>query len=464
MAFPQVASVTPTIFATNITDHDCDLPATVNAGDLLILHYSHDSVTISAGPAGWTELQAPILSGQVRYAIYALVAAGTEGGGTARISSGGITTAVAHVVRITDWFGAIGGVEIGTAASGSGTATPDPPSLTASWGAEDNLFIALCGSADDDRSVSAYPTSYSSGVSSITGAGTDDGAGVGVAFRELAGATDDPATFTLDGNNGWVAQTIVVRPAAAAAAAHFVRSDSNSADSSATVDVATFDVGSTLGNRLLVAFGFNESTTSGSPISGIVLDPGGGDEAAFTAIELFTNGAGSNWVHCRAFLLKEASLPATGTYTIRATKPLSGTDIHLHVVLLEDMSQGDVVDTDSFEADAGDTTSGTVTTAADDAVLVNAVFNDIATNFTSGWYANGTLVEDTASGGTASTASTSYEERATAGGATVSAQAASTPAFQIMASLEFAAFVASGANDNRRGIARGVARGIARGI
>ncbi|NIA67782.1 hypothetical protein HBA54_04190 [Pelagibius litoralis] len=224
MAFPSTSNPTTSAFGTDTTTHNVSMPGTVNSGDLLITCFapymtSSDSITT---PAGWTLLDSAshTITGinQIFAAWYAKVADGTEGGGTVNFATSVAATAAAQTYRVTDWFGSISGVEVAASAVTSGGTAPNPPSLSPSWGAEDTLWITGGGAGDDDVAWTGAPTNYSNLTSVISGGGTDNGCSVGTARRELNSSTQDPSSFTLAANEGFVVQTLAVRPAAAAGA------------------------------------------------------------------------------------------------------------------------------------------------------------------------------------------------------------------------------------------------------
>ena len=206
--FPQVQSVTETSFPSNTTTHTVSMPATVNSGDLLIAHLTFDaSASVSSTPTGWTPIDANRLN------LYMKVAAGTEGGTTVDFPTAAIEAGAAQVHRISDWYGDLSGVEYAaTTVEGDGTLL-DPPSVTASWGAENNLWLVLAGWLDDDQLVTAYPTNYTDGLDTISGAAIDTGAAVASARRENAVATENPGTLTIQTTESWGANTFVIRPA-----------------------------------------------------------------------------------------------------------------------------------------------------------------------------------------------------------------------------------------------------------
>lgn len=214
MAFPIVQSVTETQFSSSTTAHAVSMPATVNAGDLLIVLFVQfaQAATVTT-PSGWTQLHSTQTGGLGRLSAYYKSASGSEDGGTVDFVTSSSTTAAAQTYRITGWSA----VEVATAALGNpGDNSPNPPSLNPSgWDTEDTLWIAYFGAADDDETVSTYPTNYTNGVDTISGAGANLGCEMGSARRELAASSENPGTFLITGGEDWVAGTIAVRPAPA---------------------------------------------------------------------------------------------------------------------------------------------------------------------------------------------------------------------------------------------------------
>jgi len=146
----------------------------------------------------------------VTVAIRYKISDGLEGASMSITSSASEQSSHA-TYRINAWHGTTP-PEINTAAAS--TTTPDPPSVTASWGSDDNLWIAGTGYNDGRTVVSSYPTNYASDqLNPQVGAG---GTGTGIATDEVATDAEDPGTYTIDNGEDQVAFTIAVRPAAAA--------------------------------------------------------------------------------------------------------------------------------------------------------------------------------------------------------------------------------------------------------
>ncbi len=215
ISFPQVADITETAVSSATSNPSFNLPATVDPGDLLLLFVGIADVSISSTPTGWTELW--LLNGDGSNgagAVYAKDAVGTEDGGSVTVPAAS-STAAGQVYRITagTWGSNLAAdVDIQGNTSGTSSANPNPPSVTADWGSADNLFIALFAARDDDATVSSYPTNYSNGDYIISGGGGNNGATVGSARREYTSASDDPGTFTLSESENWRSATVVISP------------------------------------------------------------------------------------------------------------------------------------------------------------------------------------------------------------------------------------------------------------
>jgi hypothetical protein len=212
LAAPAVASVTETAFDTATTDHYVDMPATVNAGDLLIVLFTNDRNASVTTPGGWSLLASDANgANHVRLSAYYKIAGGIEGGTTVNFVTSASEEAAAQVYRITDWHGTTP-PEISTAATGTST-RPDPASLDpAGWDVSDTLWIAVAGQDRGDQSgPTAYPASYTDGTSTLSSDGTGS-CRTHSARRVLAAASEDPGAFTIPVSEQWVAFTIAVRP------------------------------------------------------------------------------------------------------------------------------------------------------------------------------------------------------------------------------------------------------------
>ena len=222
-AFPTVEFVKVFAPADAAETHEATYPTTANydiqANDLLLYLCTCDGTgdSVPLTEAGLSSLYSAN-NGALGSSIYYKIAAGTEGEAgdlTYTVDPSSLEEVICFSVAISGWHGTTV-PEIGTAATGTST-TPDPPSITPSWGAEDNLYIVFIGE-NLGTTVSAWPASYTDNQNEtdIPGGGVLMGA---IATRNLNGSPENPGTATLAQNQAWVAHTAVVRPAASSSIA-----------------------------------------------------------------------------------------------------------------------------------------------------------------------------------------------------------------------------------------------------
>lgn len=216
MAFPQVRSHIGTNTAVNGTSKTINLPATVVAGDRLLVALVCDGAPTITWPGGYTERKN--LNGtnvRLYVAEKDTPAAGTEGGTTISITLSATEMHAARSWSIQDSDTSVL-AEYSTGFNpGTNTANPDPDALTPSWGADDTLWIAFEGYDVGTSTVTAYPTNYASNQANDRG-NAAAGAGLGVASRNLNAASEDPGTFTNSASSRAVAVTIGIKPVGAA--------------------------------------------------------------------------------------------------------------------------------------------------------------------------------------------------------------------------------------------------------
>jgi preprotein translocase subunit YajC len=212
LAAPLVTSVTETEFGTDTTYHYVNMPAMVNTGDLLIVLFTNDGSATVTTPAGWSLLASNANGSAVRLSVYYKIAGGTEGGTTVNFVTSASEQAAAQVYRITNWHGTTP-PEISTDVTGTSTA-PNPASLNpAGWDVADTLWIAVAGQdRGDEDGTTAYPASYTNGISTLSAEDDTSSCRTLSARRVLAAASEDPGAFTIPVSQEWVAFTIAVRP------------------------------------------------------------------------------------------------------------------------------------------------------------------------------------------------------------------------------------------------------------
>jgi hypothetical protein len=212
MTTPNVLDVTETALPTGASPQLINMPATIEANDLLAMFLSGFGNGTISKPTDWTEKWN--VNPNPRSACFVLqpteAQAAALAGGTVSIGLGGTPEVTAQVYRIDwkTWARDLSKVLAGTPANGSSN-QPDPPLVE---GGVDliNLFIAAASYVDDDETVSAYPTNYGNGTLTLCGAAANHNATTATALRNFRAASDDPGAFTLSGSEGWIAGTLLV--------------------------------------------------------------------------------------------------------------------------------------------------------------------------------------------------------------------------------------------------------------
>lgn len=205
-----VESETDSYSVTDVTSFNVNLPATVNAGELLLIPVAVDAnstLTWDQATAGtWTSLFNDAQTAN-RLQIYYKIADGTEDGKALAVTISAAQQVVARCFRLSGVQGSISATGTGN----RGTATSfDPTAITASWGVANNFYLAIVG-IDNAILITGGPTGYSTPNTRITSASGQ--AGLTTAYKSASGSSDDPSAFTSSTSIGYVCATVVVRPA-----------------------------------------------------------------------------------------------------------------------------------------------------------------------------------------------------------------------------------------------------------
>jgi len=214
-AFPIIETTSINGLESSDTEITITLPTGIVSGDLIIVSASIDGTPTTTWDSGYTEIFSEIVGSGgtgLTFESYFRRADGTEGATIVLTLSFGQGVKWA-CYRISGHH-TTSDPEATSAEDAVGDANPNPPSHTATWGAEDNLWIALY-SWDDGTSHTSYPTDYDS--NQLTESWTDsNGTGIAIATDEVNASAEDPDTATIGASAIWAAATMVIRPAAAA--------------------------------------------------------------------------------------------------------------------------------------------------------------------------------------------------------------------------------------------------------
>lgn len=216
MAFPWIPGNTAVWSSRDNqgSSHVVAIAANTQVGDiiLVVIGFGKGSTTVT-WPSGWTVLwtySGPAATGYGTSSAAWRIADGTEGSSITITTSNNVRfAAVSFAVRDHG-----GELEHVSAASG-GSATPDPPALTPSWGAAGTLWIV----AESGDTRSGPPTAWPAGydyfyVWAAATSGSGNWAHAAAAARQLNAATENPGAFTLSDGAAYVGVgTIAVKPA-----------------------------------------------------------------------------------------------------------------------------------------------------------------------------------------------------------------------------------------------------------
>jgi hypothetical protein len=211
MAFAVVAGSTSNFDST--APREVTLPASIAAGDLIISAVQYVLGATPGTPAGYTVLVTGAISSEVGLVAYYKIAAGGETSFDPNITAHFLN---AISVRITGWHGT-SAPEATVTGNAASSASPNPPSLTPSWGSADTLWLAVgVIMVDGTAAFTGVPTNYTSVVTSQAGG---EFCGISMGRRDLAASSEDPGAFTDSVTvEAWRAATIAIRPSAGAAA------------------------------------------------------------------------------------------------------------------------------------------------------------------------------------------------------------------------------------------------------
>lgn len=193
------------------------LPATVNAGDLLIIFVSGDGTAgaDTDNPAGYgftLQFNTSYNSGANQLYCWSKVANGSEGGASIGLVSSSPWRVAWHIYRFA-WAGGAAPsspyLEYSTAATGTSTA-PNPSNLAPTFGSGKTAWIAVEASDTQTGDVSAYPTNYTS-AGIYDECAQANGCGIGSSYRTNQASSEDPGAFTIGASVPWVAVTLAIR-------------------------------------------------------------------------------------------------------------------------------------------------------------------------------------------------------------------------------------------------------------
>ena len=209
--YPVISSVTETTFATDSTNHNVAMPATLNTGDGIVVIITTDGSATITTPNGWRLLYTRANGTALRGSAYAKVSRGTEGGSTVNFITSAAETGAAQVYRITNWNGTLAGIQVGIDAEVTTGSTFDMPAVTSYWGTAKTVWLAAAHTSTS-QTVSSAPTNYTNLIQTSSGASTTNAQVITSRYSTDA-PSEDPGIYTMSGSGASkVYNTIAIAP------------------------------------------------------------------------------------------------------------------------------------------------------------------------------------------------------------------------------------------------------------
>jgi hypothetical protein len=308
-----------------------DVPADVELDDLavaqIIIDRSGENLTVN-WTSGWVRLDwlNSGAAGAIPGVMYvARWMNGDEGGTTVNETKNGGTPSLTACTVIR---GADRQVAFDLANATSTSTNPDPPSLTAWQGAEDNLWLASVAGDGDGGAITGGDSDYTAGVNTA-------GSGYSVATKSRqynASDTQDPSAWTRNSDQ-WITHTAAFRPKRTRNYPRVLRADHLHASDALQHDY-TITIPDGRNRAMFVWVNANITT--------LVLDPAGINQA----LSYCTDGTDTAKQPTDAeatvgswSTLDPSLIPAPGTYTLRVNPAGTLGGAQIFVVVLEDAAQ-----------------------------------------------------------------------------------------------------------------------------
>ncbi|MDP2789067.1 MAG: hypothetical protein Q8O46_03395 [bacterium] len=204
--FPTIAGTSAGSQSVDVSSHPIAFPAGVVSNDLLVVLFAVDGNPTITWPLGWNQMFIGSATVNDRFEGRYKVVTGSPVG--INITTNFTEQSAYQSFRITNYTGV---PEFSSLIGGNST-TPNPPSLSPSWGSsKGTTWIAAVGRGSGTNiTTTGFPANYTNGFSQQAGS-TNTGETLDTARRNLTATSEDPGTFTLSAINIWLAATIAIQ-------------------------------------------------------------------------------------------------------------------------------------------------------------------------------------------------------------------------------------------------------------
>lgn len=218
MTSPTYQSTTVTDFGADATTHNAVMPATVNAGDLLLALVGFDGVATITTPSGWTHVGGMIDANQfqnLNFAIFAKVADGSEEGANVNFVTDTSQRGTAHVIRASGWRGSLDGIVCAVSMLYNTN-----PAFVLGWGsAQDVLLVVFEVKSSVTGWSSGPPSGYSNNTKTNVSEDSTSSCSIASATKTASAALREQVLAPWDIVTGWTWGLVAIMPTATAAGA-----------------------------------------------------------------------------------------------------------------------------------------------------------------------------------------------------------------------------------------------------
>lgn len=198
-------SVTPQRFQTAAVTHTVTLPSTVS-GDLLLMHVG--SLGGAASATGWTVLATPA-NNTTTGTLLAKVATGSET--TVDVTLAASSVCALMIYKVGQWGGTLA-TDVDVNSRADINTDSSTVSVTAGWGAADNLAIGMVAAGDDNADVTSYPASMSDSQLIKTDTDGNNSVIVAGATEQITTASYTLTQFVFSEGEDYASVVILVKP------------------------------------------------------------------------------------------------------------------------------------------------------------------------------------------------------------------------------------------------------------
>ena len=193
--------------AVSVTSHNISYPATIVAGDTIMLHWTGTNVGTTTFPAGWTTIIDHVPDAQIRHVVMWQKATGSETGtfNVATTDAQWPSAIVTSVAGVAD--PATTPPEAGTPA-GATSSAPNSVSFSPSGGLDNYFWISSDGH-DHGRAVTVWPANMTGTTIEVQG-NFFGSTSTAIATHASNAASFDPDTFAILADAWWSATTIAM--------------------------------------------------------------------------------------------------------------------------------------------------------------------------------------------------------------------------------------------------------------